>query len=178
MPETPVFEVDDLIVILLGSPTRPGFQRGRLDGVTRLEKLVYLLEEETRVGEVLTESADYVPYNYGPFSKKVYEAVNMLEAAGLVKTTTTGGSDDSVEARSFFGGTDGPYAERRFVLTDRGREYYDVTSKELPDWVVPTVSEYKETFGSLPLRQLLRYVYENHPDMTTKSMIRDEVLDR
>jgi hypothetical protein len=36
--------------------------------------------------------------------------------------------------------------------------------------------EFKARFAGLPLRQLIRYVYERHPDFTDKSLIRDDVL--
>ncbi len=176
-----IFEIDDLIVILLGSPTRSQSLRNRLNGVTRLEKLIFLLETETELPKVLTESPEYEPYNYGPFSKKVYESLDMLAAAGLLKVSGSGASEgDALEASEILGSMDSsdePYAERQFELTPLGRKYYEAVAEELPEWVVPQVSKFKDSFGMLSLRQLVRYVYENHPDMITKSLIRDQVLD-
>ena len=43
----PQFEVDDAIVLILGAPTKAPALKDRLEGITRLEKLVFLLEKET-----------------------------------------------------------------------------------------------------------------------------------
>ncbi len=64
---TPVLETDDAIVLVLGAPggsARPGY----LDGVTRLEKLIFLLERETPIREWMTDKADFRSYRFGPFS--------------------------------------------------------------------------------------------------------------
>ncbi len=176
MTKNPVFEVDDLIVVLLASPSQNAALTARINGSTRLEKLIYLLVSETRVPEVLTESANYVPYHYGPFSKKVYESIDMLEAAGLVRVRVDGLPEIPDETRQILGSDGAPYAERQFDLTELGLKYFEALKAELPDWALREVADVKQTFGSLPLRQLVRYVYENHPEMTENSVIRDQVL--
>jgi hypothetical protein len=55
MSEQVTFEVDDAIVLLLGAPSKFHNLEGRLEGITRLEKLIFLMEKETPLGEKLTE---------------------------------------------------------------------------------------------------------------------------
>jgi hypothetical protein len=144
--------------------------------------LIFLLESEAGLDAVMTESPDYEAYNYGPFSMKVYESVDVLAAAGLLKVSGSGTSDgDAFEASQILGSMDSndePYTERQFELTSLGRQYYEAVIEELPKWVVPRVSEFKDSFGTLSLRQLVRYVYENHPKMITKSLILEQVFEQ
>ena len=70
---TGAIETDDIIVLLLGAPGGPG-PTGYLAGVTRLEKLVFLLEKETPARSWITELADFRSDKFGPFSAKIYKA--------------------------------------------------------------------------------------------------------
>ena len=71
-----------------------------------------------------------------------------------------------------------PYATRNLELTDKGQRYYRALLAELPDVAESTVSGLTRRFGSMPLRRLIRYVYEQYPEFTDKSLIRDDVLGR
>ncbi len=86
--DTPELEVDDAIVLLLAAPSRLSTLKGQRKGITRLEKLIFLLERETPVKEWMIEGADFRPHNFGPFSAKVYQAVDLLSAAAssLIQT--------------------------------------------------------------------------------------------
>jgi uncharacterized protein len=180
-PETPnnsAIETDDLVVLLLGSEgTAPP---GRIDGVTRLEKLIFLLERETPVGQWLTERPDFRSHRFGPFSSKIYQAVETLAAAGLIRDSADPGRDpqDAWETVNFVLDdidTD-PFANRVFELTDRGWNYFRAVLRDLPAEAPQVISEFKRRFAVIPLRQLVRYVYERYPEFTDKSEIRRDIL--
>jgi uncharacterized protein YwgA len=180
MSEQVTFEVDDAIVLLLGAPSSFPSLDGRLEGITRLEKLIFLMEKETPLGEKLTEEPEFEPYNFGPFSKRVYQAVAVLSAAGLVTDSgdlSFSSEEDSWESDEIIGErADSTYRTRDITLTDRGRDYYEVIAAELsPDSIIEA-RNLKEKFGNIPLRQLIRYVYTQYPSYTSKSIIRDQVL--
>lgn len=181
MAEHAPFEVDDAIVLLLGAPARSPALRDRIEGITRLEKLVFLLEQETNLGELLTERPEFVAHNFGPFSAKVYQAVETLEAADLITDSAalSPTEEDSWESDQIIGEEPATsYTTRDFELTDLGRQYYRALIEELPHGVEAAVAEFKDRFGGLPLRQLIRYVYRRYPNLTDKSLIRDEILGR
>jgi hypothetical protein len=172
------FEVDDAIVLLLGAESRVPSLSGRLEGITRLEKLVFLLEKESKLRDLLDEELEFHAYDFGPFSSKIYQAVDVLEAAGLIQDNIrySGGADDTWETVHIVG-EDAPYSTREFVLTDLGRKYFAALLQEIPEDLTKEVSNIKDRFGSMPLRQLVRYVYKRYPAYTEKSKIRDQVLD-
>jgi hypothetical protein len=176
--QTPV-EVDDAVVLLLGAPTMVPSLRNRLDGITRLEKLIFLLERETPLSKQLTEQADFRSHNFGPFSAKVYQAVDTLSAARLLEDSADASDsiEDYWELEKVIGeDLSDPYATRKFALTERGRRYYEALISELPRSTEETLKQFKDKFGALPLRQLVRYVYQRYPQFTDKSLIKDEIL--
>lgn len=177
--ETPI-EVDDAIVLLLGAPSSSPALQDRIEGVTRLEKLIFLLEQESDLQQLLDETAEFEAYNFGPFSSKIYQAVDTLSAAGLLEDSAELASsrEDSWETEEVVGAQPADaYATRNFELTERGCRYYKALLNELPPSAEKTLGEFKARFAALPLRQLIRYVYKKYPDFTHNSLIKDEILD-
>jgi hypothetical protein len=165
--DTAPVEVDDLIVLILGAPGGLPAHEGRIDGITRLEKLVFLLEQESSLGKLLSESPDFKPYNFGPFSAKVYAAIDTLVLAGLWESEAVVGIEPS-----------DAYATRNVSLTQRGQRYYKALIRDLPAGTEQELKSFKDRFASVPLRQLVRYVYQRYPAMTERSVIRDDILGR
>lgn len=172
-------EVDDTIVLLLGSPSQYSQLAGRVNGITRLEKLVFLIEQEGDLDAFLAETAEFEPHNFGPFSKKIYQAVETLEAYGLLieENAYAETTDDTWENESIIG-LDEPvsFSERKFILTKKGRKYYEALASEVPPDLPYKVGQLKDRFGAIPLRQLLRFVYTRYEDYATASVIKDEIL--
>lgn len=179
MPGTQPLETDDAIILVLGA--RGGKERpGYLEGVTRLEKLIFLLERETPVREWMTETVDFRSYRFGPFSSKVYEAADTLAAAGLIRDSARRANDveDRWESMTAIVDEVDPYTTRTFELTERGRKYYAALLAELPPEAEQVLTDFKTKFGRLPLRSLVKYVYERYPQFTDRSEIRDEIVGR
>lgn len=178
VPGERAIETDDVVVLLLGAPGGSD-PPGHLDGVTRLEKLVFLLERETPVRSWVTESADFRSHKFGPFSVKIYKAVEALSGYHLLEDSARASEseEDRWEAVNVLGADlEDPYTTRTFKLTERGFRYYAALIKLLPPDAEDTLTRFKERFATLSLRQLVRYVYERYPEYTDKSEIRDQVL--
>lgn len=178
---SPKVEVDDVIVLLLGAPSKAPALQNRIEGVTRLEKLIFLLKQETPIGEQLTEDPEFESHKFGPFSAKVYQAVDVLVAFGLLQDSAelSPSTEDSWETEEVVGMVQAdPYATRNFTLTERGRKYYGALIRDLPKGTESTLAGFKARFGTLPLPQLIRYVYKKYPEYTDKSLIRDEILNK
>lgn len=75
----------DLILLLLVAPTHHAQAVNRINGITRLEKLLFLIEQEWDYESYVDERFNFIAYNYGPYSKEVYETVDILKQAGLVE---------------------------------------------------------------------------------------------
>lgn len=176
-PLQPV-EVDDVVVLLLGAPGGP-YESGYLPGITRLEKLVFLAERETPVAQWLTEASDFRSHKFGPFSAKVYRAVELLSRANMLVESAARARDteDRWEDINVIGEDVDPYTERTFRLTERGQKYYRALVAELSHADPETVlRSFKNRYAGLPLTQLVRYVYRAYPEFTDKSEIREQIL--
>jgi uncharacterized protein YwgA len=179
----------DLVLLVLGAPTRDPDQDGKCRGITRLEKLTYLLEAESGLWNVARETPEHFnfkAYHYGPYTRELYDAVDLLVGIGLVneRRSHVGTSLDlaeeleSLEPRDLgVVGVSGDerYVEREFELSDKGRYISDVLAKRVGDDAVAEISKIKDHYGRMPLRQLLRDVYAQHPDMTVRSKIKDKL---
>jgi hypothetical protein len=176
-------EIDDAVVLLLGAPSHSPQVNGRLEGITRLEKLIFLLERETGIGSLLTESADFTAYHFGPFSPKIYQEVETLAAAGIILDSTTP-ADTIADSWERFTAIDtireapseDPYVIRNFVLTPRGERYYKAIASHLPQTAIDELAAFKDRFANIPLRKLIKYVYAKYPTFTERSLIKDDIL--
>lgn len=179
----------DLVLLLLGAPSSDPRQDGRCAGITRLEKLAFLLETESSFREVAkqpSEELHFKAYHYGPYTREIYDAVDLLVAIGLVdeKRRATGTSLDVAEEidgldprdLGIMGGRERErYVERVFELSDKGRYVSRVLAERVGNDAMGEIRDIKDRYGPLPLRQLLRQVYDGHPDMTTRSRIKDKL---
>src|SRR5438093_12248826 len=97
---------EDLLLLLIAAESTEG-QTGRLNGITRLEKLLFLADMETKVSSSVDRPFTFHAYDYGPYSKAVYEGVELLEQAGLLleERVLQGGSLDELE-EDFAAGAD------------------------------------------------------------------------
>jgi uncharacterized protein len=162
----------DLILLLLRAPDP---HPNRLDGITRLEKLLYLLERETDIRQTVDDPFSFRPYHYGPYSREVYEAVDLLEEARLVREERVleGNTLDEAEAADALAG-DREGVERRFYLTDDGQAVAELLRQRHPQ-AYGWTEQFKRSYGHMPLRQLIRYVYSKYPESAERSRIRDQV---
>lgn len=184
-------EIDhaDLVLLVLGAPSDDPNQDGKCLGITRLEKLAFLLEAESDLWKVANETPrhfNFKAYHYGPYTREIYDAVDLLVGIGLIneRKVPAGSSLDlaeeleNVESRDWGAlgrSRDEPYVERTFELSDKGRYVSKVLSDRVGERAVSEISKIKDHYGRMPLRQLLRDVYADHPEMTVRSKIKDQL---
>ncbi len=168
----------DLVLLLMAAPGQGGAMSGRVDGITRMEKLLYLASRESDLPQQVIDPLEFIPYNYGPFSKAVYESVDLLEemSPALVKEERVLDGltiDNETEAGLGTGSTE--YVERRFVLTEEGRLVAQLLARENPE-AMELLTRIKTKYGGMTLNQLVHYVYTRYPEDTINSLIRDRHL--
>ena len=82
MKQQTALERDDILLLLLLAMSEKSKQR--VAGITRIEKLMFLLQRETVFSGKVHEKFDFKPWKFGPFSKEIYEDLDLLVSAGLV----------------------------------------------------------------------------------------------
>jgi len=189
-------EIDRRNVVLLLVGMNPGGEIGEgIGGITRLQKLLYLLEQEEHLTP--TEGGfEFTAYKAGPYSSKLYDDLEFLENLGLLESEVAGEAtspeaaevdllnfdelmDDGADASP--AGVDGlaadAYEERRFRISKEGMKRIQTlidSGRYKP--VIDGVRKIKRKYGNYSLSDLLYYVYDKYPDMTVESEIKDKVL--
>lgn len=161
----------DFLILLLR-------EAGDIWGITRLQKLLFLLGKESGITDLVPDYFAHVAYDFGPFDDDVYRDAEGLQQCGLLSTTppprTTGSS--LVPTRSGYGDRE---VDAVYHLTDRGRMYADALArgdKGADTAVIDKVRRIVRRYKGMSLNELIAYVYRTYPDTTVNSKIRDEVL--
>jgi hypothetical protein len=187
----------DVILLLLGIGGEGEASEG-INGITRLQKFLFLLEREEGIKPDI-DGFEFIPYKAGPYSRKVYDDLEFLENLGLITSEIAGEATEAEAAEvdiSFeeLMGSDiettdvGPadelrtadvYEERMFRLTQEGENRVKkLIGEGRYQPVVNGVRKIKSKFGRYSLNDLLYYIYTKHNDMTTESEIKDKILRR
>jgi hypothetical protein len=184
----PIEDVSDLVLLLLRANSEQ--HRSTLAGTTRLQKLLFLLSRDGRYESLehagLAPALDFRPYKMGPFNPRVYDALETLATfrPPLVESTSPIGAADDLELARFVDDVDLDDVETsstlpprpvEYRLTPDGQQVAEALSKGSPPALRTAIEEIADEFGAMPLRDLLRRVYTEHADMTTKSEIREQL---
>jgi uncharacterized protein YwgA len=183
----------DIIMLLLYTPGRTGKVCESIEGQTRLMKMVFLFKKELagKLDKIIDVSAlpSFEAYDFGPFSAEVYNDLEFLVNNDFVTVKRTSGEKLSEEERKeleYWHATQSSsdeepseYVGRKFALTELGKSF--VEEELIHDaGIVPSqlsiLTEFKKRCVEASLRSLLRYVYTRYENMTTKSKIKEAVL--
>ncbi|MCE4619010.1 MAG: hypothetical protein F7C37_06170 [Desulfurococcales archaeon] len=133
---------------------------GKIRGKTRLQKALFLVQEE--IGAI---EADYQPYKYGPYSPTVENELRSLEKEGLIYIREELGGDDA-NAQVIY-------------LSDRGKKLAQKALEQLmtrEDW--EDIESIFKLSAKAPLISLLAYVYTFYPEWTVSSEIRSKIKSK
>ncbi|HKM80268.1 MAG TPA: hypothetical protein VJY15_04840 [Candidatus Acidoferrum sp.] len=189
----------DLLLLLIGLDN--GDAREGLGGITRIQKLLYLLESEESI-RPHGEGFKFEPYKAGPYSPRIYDDLEFLENLDYIRRSAEderfegATAPEKAEVDLSFEQLMGPedllasgsdeiaptadsYEESRFYLTETGkRRMEELLADKKYRPFVDGIRKVKSRFSKYSLNDLLYYVYTRHPSMTTESEIKEKVLRR
>jgi len=132
-----------------------------IEGRTRLQKMVFLMQQELeqrgQSGTIGTEY-DFIPYDYGPFSKELYDDLDAMIDQEFV--------DDTEEPlRS---------GKVKYIYEIEG-DGEDLVDSEKETWedadaIMQLAQEIKEDYNDMLLSELIEYVYSEYPDYAERSV--------
>lgn len=120
---------------------------GRINGKTRFQKLVFLVQKDASNSNVEASTFSYELYHYGPFSLEFSATLENLKETGLI--------DEATEM------TPSGYTRYLYSITEKGRKLLEdakdkkLLSKKLERIVRKVASE----FGDLELAELVKEAY-------------------
>jgi len=178
-----------LLMLLLASEGFQGQKGEAIQGTTRLQKLLFLLEHEAKLVPGTGAGFEFTAWKFGPVSKELYddleklENLGLLESEGVAMSSATeldeyGLSFDDLMGEEETQSKDN-LEEKRYALTSAGLKWVQshIDPKRDKD-ILEKIRRIKTKYGALSLQDLLHYVYTKYPDMTTASEIKDKVLRR
>ena len=178
-----------LLMLLLAAPGPEGREAEPIQGTTRLQKLMFLLEQETGLRTTSGPEFDFTAYKFGPVSKELYDDLEKLENLGFLQSDPVAEAspteldeyglafddlmgDEEQESKEAF-------EEKRYRLTPKGLEWLKARSDPRKDKdALERIRRVKSQYGGLSLHDLLHHVYTKYPNMTTASEIKARVLRR
>lgn len=180
---------DYLLLLLYLNDKQP------IRGAVRLIKMMFLFNEQ--IAPVLKKKGldsknlpDFMAYNYGPFSKDVYEQVELFSGIKFIHIKDLYEMEemstvDNVSEKEFI---DECYEDEEEVKQESSFLEYSITDVgsgfvenellgKITDEQLNLLKQYKKKITSMTIKELLYYVYTRYPEYTEKSMIKEEVLN-
>lgn len=173
----------DLIVLLLYAKGSTDKQNEEIRGITRMEKLMYLLLKESGFEDLLLKEVTFEPYDFGPYSPEIYDLLESLKEMGIVDVREEKISNirDIVdiyyaEAQGQIEETTGNIMEIYSLTEERGVKIAEMLLKPPQPEEIKRIEDVKVKYNAMELNDLLRYVYKTYPNSARKSKIIEEIL--
>jgi len=132
---------------------------GVVRGATRIQKTVFLIQQELGIG-----SFTFAPAKYGPWSSDLADALHELESLGLLHIDREETAEGAVVTVC--------RADKR--LLDEGHTKFRQLLK-LDTALAIKLYRYARVYTLLPLTHLLVYVYKKYPEYTVRSVIAERI---
>ena len=164
---------EDILLLLLSALSGCGTKQ-RVAGITRLEKMMFLLQQETAFSGKLQNKFNFEPWKFGPFSREIYEDLDLLACLGLVEAKVQelpSYAEYTEEDRLIESEVDEPVVQKVFTLTDRGCRVTEKLRAAISDRDWAEIGQLKKRFEKVPLTRLIQYVYQKYPETTSKSVL-------
>jgi len=183
----------DILLLLLYSPTKDEEFNAPIIGRTRFVKMLFLFKKEV-LNEFNKKNLidpeqfyKFYAWDFGPFSKEIYDDINFFLMRKFIKSSFSDKHESIAESAEEFNHWRNnievnedenvvEYQDEEFILSKSGCDFAKKMYDELEDYQKIILAEFKQKLSNAPLRSLLRYVYTNYPEKTSKSKIKNQIL--
>jgi uncharacterized protein YwgA len=176
----------DVLIVLLYSEGSEGKIGEPIEGITRLDKIMYLLSKSPEFAAIINKGYQFEADNFGPFAPELFDDVEALKQEDVVRVVSERKTRDKIET------IDEEYVEKvidkenviswksypveKYELTDSGKRVGSLLCNSLTIKQKEELKRIKSVFGVMNLNSLLHYVYSKYPELTGKSVIKERVL--
>lgn len=194
------FKPVHIVHLLLYAPDTSGKKCIPIIGRTRLMKMIFLYHKELSEffeKKTAISSFNFEAYNFGPFSRKVYEAISFLETRGIIKSEATANStlmppeDINIDEylskieneNNIYPDYDYIYYTEIFELTKEGVKIIEdkkkwFSWKNLDEEKKKKLIIFKTKMINTSLTNILKYVYSKYPKYAEKSFINHKLFPK
>lgn len=166
----------EAIILLL----HPGPEDVKIERInrTQIEKILFLLKREAgfEIGDYKFKADDY-----GPCAEEMYDDLEVLLDTHILEPHVDTPDlifllDDEIHEQDSDEFEKTQNATETYSLTNTGKKVAQRLYNELKEDEKIRLNRIKREFGSLPLNDLIRYVYNKYPDLTIGSKIKYKIL--
>lgn len=167
----------DVLLVLLHAKGATGQQNEPVLGITRLQKLLFLLWKEGSFYKTLPDLYNFKAYDFGPCMDDLYDDIEFTQSIELVvvdERDTASEYDNGDEVafmRSLGLRMPRPKCRRDYSLSPAGIEAASELWADLQKAEAEAVESIKRRFNRMPFFDLLRYVYNKYPKFAEKSVL-------
>lgn len=136
---------------------------GAVEGATRLQKIVFLVQKELGLG-----GFRFTASKYGPWSKELEDLIRELIRQGNVTI-------EEHEPKEFQERPVKVYKASESLL-EKGKEIFRNLFQSNPTLALTLYTRVR-AYATLPITYLLAYLYRKYPEYTTHSIIRERVRE-
>jgi hypothetical protein len=180
----------DVLMLLLYAEGGSGKTGEPIEGITRLDKIMYLLSQSKEFSSVVEENYKFQADNFGPFAPELFDDIQALKQECIIELSSekiTKNKIDTVDEESVEKVLEDSddmkvvswkkYPLETYKLTDLGMKIAAQLYSNLSIQQKEELKKIKKTFGTMSMKNLLYYVYSTAPSkMLEKSKIRKDVL--
>ena len=134
--------MEEYLLLLLDSA------KGSIEGETKFQKIVFLGQEEFQIPFNFSYKWD----NHGPFSGDLRDSLKNLQDKGLI----------DIREENKISPLNDSYKVRIFSLTNDGRKIVRNIILKIHGEITTKIHDLIETYGYLPLKDILKYVYRTY----------------
>ena len=180
----------DVLIVLLYAKGSEGRVGEPVEGITRLDKVMYLLSESPEFCEAVNKGYTFEAHSFGPFAPEIFDDIAALKHEGIIRVVSAREPRNKIETvdeetveQVFDQEKEAEkniswmaYPIERYELTDSGLQVGALLYKGLTEKQRMKLEEIKKMSGNMSLKSLLHYVYSKYPKMTEKSKIKGKIL--
>jgi uncharacterized protein YwgA len=180
----------DFLLTIIYSPGIYDTVNEPIIGRTKLTKMIFLFEREIKksffTDKLSIKLPEFEAYNYGPFSKELFDDLSFFLSIGLISEEETSipissaekneieicSDDDWVNASFDESQDESEEVEMKYLLSKQGINYVkeNVWSK-YSNMQKSNLKKFKAQINTISLDTLLRYVYNKYPDSAKNSLV-------
>jgi|SRR5665213_1718107 len=167
----------DVLLVLLHAPGATGKMNEPVLGITRLQKLLFLLWKEGKFYKAVPELYNFKAYDFGPCMDDLYDDLEFSQSIKLIRVEETEetseyeNGDEMSFMRSLGLRMPKPKCRRDFYLEHNGKDAAVELYAALTNSDKQALASIKQRFNRMPFFDLLRYVYNKYPKFAKKTVL-------
>jgi hypothetical protein len=169
----------DVLLALLHARGATGQENEPILGITRLQKLLFLLWKEGNFYKAVPDLYNFKAYDFGPCMDDLYDDLEFTQTIGLVtivESTDVSEFDNDNDDEATFMDSHGlripkQRIRRDYSITESGIEASKELFSDLSAQDVEAIENIKRRFNKMPILDLLRYVYNKYPKFAERSVL-------